>query len=165
MEYVDIKFLSQESHKVYQGGDLLSYQTVGSSGFDIRAVGLLLPDGGRVNLQENNFILKAGQRACIQTGFAVSMPLGYEMQIRPRSGLAFKNGITIVNSPGTIDSDYRGEIGAILLNTSDIDFEIKLGDRIAQAVLSKVYQVKMNFTDEIDSTERGDGRFGSTGVK
>jgi dUTP pyrophosphatase len=165
MEYIDIKFLSQEAHNVYNGGELLSYQTTGSSGFDIRAVGILLPNGEKINLQEGSFILKANQRACIQTGFAVSMPNGYEMQIRPRSGLAFKSGITIVNSPGTIDSDYRGEIGAILLNTSESDFEIKLGDRIAQAVLTQVYQVKMNFKDEIDDTERGDGRFGSTGVK
>lgn len=164
MEFIKIKFCSELSKNTYENGKLLAYQTAGSSGFDIRAVSVLNTKGENLSL-DSNFTLNPGERVCIQVGIAISIPQGYEVQIRPRSGLAFKNGITIVNTPGTIDSDYRGEIGAILLNTSSEPFHIERGMRIAQAVISKVEHLTIEFTDDLDSTERGDGRFGSTGKK
>ena len=108
--------------------------------------------------------LHAGQRKLIPTGLACALPSGYEMQIRPRSGLALKNGISLVNAPGTIDADYRGEIGIIVMNNSDEDFIITRGMRIAQAVLAPVYQIVWNEVDSLDTTERGSGGFGSTGT-
>jgi dUTP pyrophosphatase len=161
---INIKFTSEFAKTIYQDGRLLKYQTEGSSGFDIRAIAAIVPNEEPILLSKNEFILKPQQRVCIQVGFAISMTNDYELQIRPRSGLAFKNGITIVNTPGTIDSDYRGEIGAILLNSGCEDFIIKAGDRIAQAVIMKVEKLYMNFTDgDLDCTERSEGRFGSTG--
>ena len=99
----------------------------------------------------------------IPTGIAIAVPIGYEAQIRPRSGLASKNGITVLNSPGTIDSDYRGEILVMLINHSKKDFEISRGMRIAQMVISKVEQFNLISVDQLDTTERGQGGFGSTG--
>ena len=99
----------------------------------------------------------------IPTGIAIAVPIGYEAQIRPRSGLASKNGITVLNSPGTIDSDYRGEILVMLINHSKKDFEISRGMRIAQMVISKVEQFNLVSVDQLDTTERGQGGFGSTG--
>lgn len=130
-----------------------SLATKGAAGADIRA------------FIENKIILKPMERKLISTGLKMEIPFGYEVQIRPRSGLAFKNGITVINSPGTIDSDYRGEIGILLINLSNENFEINNGDRIAQMVLSK-YEVP-NFieTSEISISQRGDDGFGSTGKK
>ncbi len=110
-------------------------------------------------------VLKAGERAIVATGIAIALPAGFEAQIRPRSGLAAKNGITVLNSPGTIDADYRGEIKAILLNTSKEDFTIERGMRIAQMVIARYEQVQWNVTESLDETARGAGGFGSTGVK
>ena len=127
--------------------------TQGASGTDIRA------------FIENKIILKPMERKLVSTGLKIEIPFGYEVQIRPRSGLALKNGITVINSPGTIDSDYRGEIGILLVNLSNENFEINNGDRIAQMVLSK-YEVP-NFieTSEISVSHRGEDGFGSTGKK
>ena len=105
-------------------------------------------------------------KVCVQVGFAIGgVPDGYEVQVRPRSGLAFKHGITIVNTPGTIDSDYRGEIGAILCNLSNDPFLITKGERIAQMVVCPIVKCNINIVDELDETERGAGRLGSTGMK
>jgi len=134
---------------------LPEYATEGSSGMDLRA-----------NL-EKPYELKAGKMAIIPTGLFFEIPLSLEMQIRPRSGLAAKHGITVLNSPGTIDSDYRGEIKVILINHGEEDFIINHGERIAQAVIAPVIfkeMVKINKVDELTSeTNRGDGGFGSTG--
>ena len=162
------KFTSDFAKKIYQDGALLKYQTSGSSGFDIRAVGLSILNNDNTILnrlinEDEIIIIKPNERICVQVGFSVSLSDQYEIQIRPRSGLAFKNGITIVNTPGTIDSDYRGEVGVIILNTSNKNFEIKPGDRIAQAVICPVIKLDFIFTDNLDPTDRSDGRFGSTG--
>ena len=127
--------------------------TQGAAGADLRA------------FIENEIILRPMERKLVSTGLKMEIPFGYEVQIRPRSGLAFKNGITVINSPGTIDSDYRGEIGILLVNLSNENFEINNGDRIAQMVLSK-YEVP-NFieTSEISFSHRGEDGFGSTGKK
>jgi dUTP pyrophosphatase len=109
--------------------------------------------------------IKPLQRVLIPTGLRVALPQGYEMQLRPRSGLALKHGITLVNTPGTIDADYRGEIGVILINLSDTTFTVNDGDRICQMVISTYTQVEWDTTDTLDETERGAGGFGHTGVK
>ena len=133
------------------------YATVGSSGFDLRA-----------NLK-TPMTIEGGKFKIIPTGLFFSIPEGFEIQVRPRSGLAAKNGVTVLNTPGTIDADYRGEIMVILINHSDIDFVVNHGDRIAQAVLSTVTAknvVKLIRVDDISKdTERGSGGFGSTGIK
>ncbi len=108
--------------------------------------------------------LKPFKRDLIPTGIAISLPKGYEAQIRPRSGLAVKNGITLLNSPGTIDADYRGEIKVVMINLGEKDFQIKHGDRIAQMIINKVEYPEILETDELDETSRGSGGFGSTGV-
>ncbi len=128
------------------------YKSEGSSGMDIRA-----------HVKEP-VVLKPGEKRLIPTGLAVSIPPGYEAQIRPRSGLAFHYGIGMVNSPGTIDSDYRGEIGIILINWGAEPFTIKKGDRIAQMIITKVYRADLVETDDLDATSRGQGGFGHTGV-
>jgi dUTP pyrophosphatase len=135
----------------YSDIPLPSYATEGSAGMDIRAA------------VENDITLKANQFTLIPTNISVEIPAGFEIQVRPRSGLAAKHGIGLLNSPGTIDSDYRGEIKIILFNFSSEDFIIKRGDRIAQLLLARVY--KMNFQEEEDlnSTSRGSGGFGHTG--
>lgn len=134
------------------------FATIGSSGFDLRA-----------DVGEHPVIIPVGKRAIIPTGLFFNIPSSFEIQIRPRSGLAAKNGVTVLNSPGTIDSDYRGEIKVILINHGDEDFVITTGDRIAQGVLCSVVGstfTKLIKVDDIDSeTERGSGGFGSTGVK
>ena len=109
-------------------------------------------------------IIKPMERILISTGIAVSIPKGYELQIRPRSGLAIKHGITLLNTPGTIDADYRGEIKIILINLSNKDFRINHGDRIAQMVLNKVERINFEIVESLDETDRGSGGFGSTGV-
>lgn len=125
------------------------YQTSEAAGFDLHSV--------------EEKVIKAGKRDVVKTGLALALPKGYELQVRPRSGLALKNGITLPNSPGTIDSDYRWELMVIILNTGDEDFAIKKGDRIAQAVIKEILQADFAVVDELDSTERGAGGFGSTG--
>ncbi len=129
-----------------------SYSTVNSAGMDIRAF-----------LKKEKIILP-GDKTIIDTGIFVEIPNGYEIQIRPRSGLSFKNGITVLNTPGTIDSDYRGEVKVILINLSKEKFTINNGDRIAQMVVNKYEQVKWQEVDSVSETERKGG-FGSTGIK
>lgn len=128
-----------------------SYSTFGAAGADIRAC-ITAP-----------VVIKPGERALIPTGLLFEIPEGYEIQVRPRSGLALKHGITCLNSPGTIDSDYRGEIGVILINTGKEDFTVENNDRIAQIVLSPVMRADFVTTGILSETERGSGGFGSTG--
>ena len=132
---------------------LPGYESEGSSGMDIRA---------SVN---EPVLLKPGEISLIPTGLAVSIPRGYEGQIRPRSGLALKHGIGMVNSPGTIDSDYRGEIGIIVVNWGPEPFSIRRGDRIAQLIITRVYQAHMVEVDDLDPTQRGEGGFGHSGIE
>ena len=129
------------------------YATSQSAGMDLRA-----------SLEEP-ILLKPLQRVLVKTGLFMELPIGYEAQVRPRSGLAFKKGITVLNSPGTIDADYRGEIGVILVNLSDEEFVIEDGERVAQMVIAKHEQVDWEEVVELVETERGIGGFGSTGVK
>ena len=128
-----------------------NYETSLSAGMDLRAYA------------EEPITLNPGERKLIKTGLHIELPEGYEAQVRPRSGLAFKKGITVLNSPGTIDADYRGDIGVILINHSNEEFVVKSGDRIAQLVISKFEKVDWETSDEINSTSRGDSGFGSTG--
>jgi dUTP pyrophosphatase len=129
------------------------YETLGSSGMDVAAH------------IENNIIIGPGEKALIATGFSIAIPIGYEIQIRPRSGLAAKKSITVLNTPGTIDADYRGEIKVILINLGKEKFTIKNGERIAQMVLCPVFQANLEEVDELPNTKRGSGGFGSTGTK
>ncbi len=132
--------------------ELPKYETLLSAGMDLRA-----------NLEEP-ILLKPFQRLVVKTGLFISLKQGYEAQIRPRSGLALKKGITVLNSPGTIDADYRGEIGVVLINLSDSDFEINTGDRIAQLIIAKHETIEGKAVDKLDDSVRGDKGFGSTGV-
>ena len=132
--------------------DLPRYETELSAGMDVRS------------FIESPIILKPFERRLVNTGLYAQLEKGYEIQVRPRSGLALKKGITVLNSPGTIDADYRGEIGVILINLSNYDFIINSGDRIAQLVVSKHEQPNLEQTDSLDSTSRGEKGFGSTGV-
>ncbi|MCF6234469.1 MAG: dUTP diphosphatase [Rhodobacteraceae bacterium] len=129
------------------------YETAGAAGADIRANFL---DRGVI-------VLQSGARALVATGLRFEIPLGFEVQVRPRSGLALKHGVTLVNAPGTIDSDYRGPVGVILLNTGDAPFVVKHGERIAQMVVAPVVQVGFELVDRLDESARGTGGFGSTG--
>ncbi len=149
MTIVEIKRLPHGA-----GLELPSYETAGSAGMDLRAA---VADGETIMLQ-------AGARALVDTGLAMALPQGFEAQIRPRSGLAIKHGITCLNTPGTIDSDYRGEIKIILINLGQEPFEIKRGDRIAQMVIAPVIQAQFNEVEELTNTSRGQGGFGSTGT-
>lgn len=144
---VKIKRISRDFNDV----ELPHYTTNGSAGMDVRAAVM------------DDFILKAGEVELIPTNLVVEIPEGFEIQVRPRSGLAVKNGIGILNSPGTIDSDYRGEIKIILMNFSKEDFVIRRGDRIAQLVLSKVYRADLEENSDLVNTKRGEGGFGHTG--
>ena len=135
--------------KAAEGITLPAYATEGSSGMDIRA--------------SEAAVIKARERGCVPTGIFLEMPEGCEAQIRPRSGLAFKHGVTVLNTPGTIDSDYRGEIKVILINLGKEDFTIAPGDRIAQMVFASVTKAELVRADELDDTARSDGGFGSTG--
>ncbi|WP_297063517.1 dUTP diphosphatase [uncultured Duncaniella sp.] len=131
---------------------LPAYETPSSAGMDVRA------------RLESPVTLKPLQRALIPTGLRIQLPQGYECQVRPRSGLALKHGISLVNTPGTIDADYRGEIGIIVINLSDEPYTITNGERIAQLVIKEYVHVTWEQVDRIDETERGDGGFGHTGV-
>lgn len=136
-----------------QGLALPAYQTEGSAGMDLAAA---VAEDAPIELQP-------GKRALVPTGLAVAVPAGFEMQIRPRSGLAHKHGVTVLNTPGTVDSDYRGEVQVMLINLGDTPFEIRRGERIAQAVLAPVVQAEVTEFDTLDETARGTGGFGSTG--
>ena len=137
--------------KLYPDVEIPKYQTSGAVGFDLRAV--------------ENISIPSGEARLIGTGLAVELPIGYELQIRPRSGLALKHSITVLNSPGTVDSDYRGEIKVILINHGKSDFQISKGDRIAQAVVNRVEIVDIVEVEKLSETQRGDKGFGSTGRK
>ncbi len=129
-----------------------SYETTGAAGMDLRA-----------NI-DTEITLKPLERAIVKTGLFIALPVGFEAQVRPRSGLAAKKGITVLNSPGTVDADYRGEIGVILVNLSNENFVINDGERIAQLVIAKHERINWKEVDILDETERGSGGFGSTGV-
>ncbi|PHQ72307.1 MAG: dUTP diphosphatase [Sneathiella sp.] len=141
-------------HRLPHGQDLPlpSYETRQSAGMDLRAA------------VDADMEILPGGRALVPTGFKIALPDGYEAQIRPRSGLALKKGITLPNSPGTIDADYRGEVGIILMNLGNEPFVIARGDRIAQMIIAPVTQASWIETEELDETVRGEGGFGSTGV-
>lgn len=141
-----INIINKSSHQ------LPKYETTASAGMDLRA-----------NLSES-FVLKPFERILVKTGLFIELPVGYEAQVRPRSGLALKKGITVLNTPGTIDADYRGEIGVILINLSNEDFVIENGERIAQLVIAKYEQAELIEVNELSETQRGAGGFGSTGV-
>ena len=132
---------------------LPAYATVQSAGMDLRA-----------NIDEP-IVLKPLERRLIPTGLHIALPVGFEAQVRPRSGLALKKGITVLNSPGTIDADYRGEIGVLLINLSQEDFVVNDGERIAQMVIARHEQAEFVEVDVLDETERGEGGYGHTGVK
>lgn len=132
--------------------ELPKYETKNSAGMDLRA-----------NIKEG-IIIRPLDRALIPTGLHIALPEGYEAQIRPRSGLALKKGITCLNTPGTIDSDYRGDVGVILANISQEDFVVNPGDRIAQMIINKVERAEFELVESLDETERGEGGFGHTGV-
>ena len=129
-----------------------SYETEGAAGMDLRA---------NINA---SILLKPLERAIIKTGLFIALPIGFEAQVRPRSGLAAKKGITVLNSPGTIDADYRGEIGVILVNLSNEEFRVNDGERIAQLVIAKHQRVEWQKVEILDETKRGSGGFGSTGA-
>ena len=133
--------------------ELPAYATIASAGVDLKA------------FLDKSINLKPLERKIIATGIKLALPEGYEAQVRPRSGLAAKHGLTVLNAPGTIDADYRGEIGVILVNLSNNSFTINPGERIAQLVIAKYEQVSWNLTESLDTTERGSGGFGSTGKK
>jgi dUTP pyrophosphatase len=136
-----------------EGLALPAYQSAHAAGLDLLAA---VPEGAPL-------ILSPGQRALVPTGLTIALPPGYEAQVRPRSGLASKHGVTVLNSPGTIDADYRGEIGVLLVNHGDGPFLIRRGERIAQMVIAPVVQVELVSAAKLSATERGSGGFGSTG--
>lgn len=142
-----IKIINKSRH------ELPHYETVASAGMDLRA-----------HLSESR-VLKPLERTIVGTGLFIELPIGYEAQVRPRSGLAAKKGITVLNAPGTIDADYRGEIGVILVNISNEPFEIRDGERIAQLVIAKHERAEWNQVEILTETQRGEGGFGSTGSK
>lgn len=148
MKNISVKIVNNSHHQ------LPAYSTIDSAGMDVRAY---LPNGP--------IVLKPMERRLIPTGLHIELPQGYECQIRPRSGLALKHGLTIVNSPGTIDADYRGEIGVILMNLSQDEFIVNDGERICQMVVKEYTRVEWVQTESLSSSERGEGGFGHTGVK
>lgn len=133
--------------------ELPTYATNGSAGMDLRA-----------NI-EAPIILQPMQRVLVPTGIKIALPIGYEVQVRPRSGMALKHGITCANTPGTVDADYRGDVGVILINLSNKPFTINDGDRIAQMVVNKYERIEWEPVTELSETERGEGGFGHTGIK
>jgi dUTP pyrophosphatase len=144
---MQVKIINRSKHV------LPAYETSASAGMDVRA-----------NLDEA-IELKPLERALVKTGLFMELPVGYECQVRPRSGLALKKGITVLNSPGTVDADYRGEVGVILINLSNETFVVEDGERIAQLVFAEVAQAEWTQVEELTETDRGAGGFGSTGVK
>jgi dUTP pyrophosphatase len=137
-----------------EGLPLPAYESSGAAGMDLRAA---VPD-------DRPLLILPGKRALVPTGLVMEIPEGLEGQVRPRSGLAFKHGLTVLNSPGTIDSDYRGEVGVILINLGDTPFPVRRGDRIAQLVFARVEPVEWEEAETLAETGRGEGGFGSTGV-
>ncbi|WP_159018837.1 dUTP diphosphatase [Algibacter sp. L3A6] len=144
---MEIKIINKSNH------ELPHYETIASAGMDLRA-----------NITED-ITLKPLARTIVKTGLFIELPIGFEAQVRPRSGLAAKKGVTVLNAPGTIDADYRGEIGVILVNISNEDFVIENGERIAQLVIAKHELAEWISVEELSETSRGEGGFGSTGVK
>ncbi|MGY5352353.1 dUTP diphosphatase [Wenyingzhuangia sp. IMCC45533] len=144
---MNIEVINKSKH------DLPQYETSGAAGLDLKA-----------NIADSIF-LQPLERAIVKTGLFIALPKGYEAQVRPRSGLAAKKGITVLNAPGTVDADYRGEIGVILVNLSNEVFEVTDGERIAQLVIAKHEQAEWIEVSELNTTDRGEGGFGSTGVK
>lgn len=144
---MEIKIINKSQHP------LPNYETLASAGMDLRA-----------NLSEP-ITLGPLERAIVKTGLFIELPIGFEAQVRPRSGLAAKKGVTVLNSPGTVDADYRGEIGVILVNLSNEDFVVENGERIAQLIIAKHERAIWMETQELTETSRGEGGFGSTGVK
>ena len=144
---MQIKIINKSSHEIP------NYETIASAGMDLRA-----------NISES-ITLQSLERTIVKTGLFIELPIGYEAQVRPRSGLAAKKGITVLNSPGTVDADYRGEIGVILVNLSKEDFVIENGERIAQLIIAKHERAEWIEASELTETSRGEGGFGSTGVK
>jgi dUTP pyrophosphatase len=144
---MQIKIINKSDH------ELPNYETIASAGMDLRA-----------NISEP-ITLKSLERTIVKTGLFIELPIGFEAQVRPRSGLAAKKGITVLNSPGTVDADYRGEIGVILVNLSTEDFIIENGERIAQLIIAKHERAEWLEVHELSETSRGAGGFGSTGVK
>ncbi|MCH9661584.1 MAG: dUTP diphosphatase [Bacteroidetes bacterium] len=142
-----IKIINKSAHPIPH------YETEASAGMDLRA-----------NITEN-ITLKPLDRTIVKTGLFIELPVGYEAQVRPRSGLAAKKGITVLNAPGTVDADYRGEIGVILVNLSNEDFVIENGERVAQLVIARHERAEWEVVTALSTTERGAGGFGSTGVK
>ncbi len=134
-----------------QGLPLPAYMTDGCSGMDVRAA------------VEEPLVIGPGRVTLVPTGLSVSVPEGFEIQVRPRSGLALRSGVTVLNSPGTIDADYRGEVGVILANLGDEPFRVERGDRIAQLVVARVERCRWDEVDDLDDSQRGDGGFGHTG--
>ena len=143
---MEINIINKSKHP------LPHYETNASAGMDLRA-----------NISES-ITLKPLERTIIKTGLFIELPIGFEAQVRPRSGLAAKKGITVLNAPGTVDADYRGEIGVILVNLSNEDFTIENGERIAQLVIAKHERAEWNAVDKLSETSRGEGGFGSTGT-
>lgn len=139
--------------KLNPAAEIPQYMTLGSAGCDVKAC---LPQSLKI---------EPGARVAVSTGLAFGIPQGFEIQVRPRSGLAIKKGLTVINAPGTIDSDYRGEVMVLLINLGRETVELQSGERIAQLVLQPVSQIDWKSTDKLSSTERGSGGFGSTGVK
>ena len=144
---MQLKIINKSQH------ELPNYETIASAGMDLRA-----------NLVEP-IELKPLERAIVKTGLFIELPIGYEAQVRPRSGLAAKKGITVLNSPGTVDAEYRGEIGVILVNLSNENFVVENGERIAQLIIAKHERAEWIEVQELTETSRGEGGFGSTGVK
>ncbi|GAA3631139.1 dUTP diphosphatase [Flavivirga jejuensis] len=144
---MQIKIINKSNHT------LPHYETIASAGMDLRA-----------NILEP-ITLKPLERIIVKTGLFIELPIGFEAQVRPRSGLAAKKGITVLNAPGTVDADYRGEIGVILVNLSNEEFTIENGERVAQLVIAKHERAEWITVEELSETSRGEGGFGSTGVK
>lgn len=144
---MNINIINKSNH------ELPHYETIASAGMDLRA-----------NIVES-ITLKPLERTIVKTGLFIELPIGIEAQVRPRSGLAAKKGVTVLNAPGTIDADYRGEIGVILVNLSNEDFVIENGERIAQLIIAKHERAEWTAVNELSETVRGEGGFGSTGVK
>jgi dUTP pyrophosphatase len=148
--------MTQVNVKILENGaglELPKYATAQSAGADLLAA------------IEENLVLKAGEWALVPTGIAIALPADFEAQVRPRSGLAAKNGVTVLNTPGTIDADYRGEVKVILMNHSKQDFIVERGMRIAQVIFAPVVQAQWNVVEDLEATARGEGGFGSTGTK
>ncbi|MEI9965161.1 MAG: dUTP diphosphatase [Caulobacteraceae bacterium] len=137
-----------------EGLPLPAYETPGAAGMDLRAA----------VAEHDSIVIRPGSRGLVPTGFCIAVPAGYEAQVRPRSGLAMRAGVTCLNSPGTVDSDYRGEVKVILANLGEENFVVRRGDRIAQMVICPVVQAEWREAEVLDATHRGEGGFGSTGA-